>query len=122
MAAASGADGRATSEAHDRRMERCRRLMKPLEGRSSRAVEAARIRAFFVHPEFARRGLARLLFERCAADARAQGFRSLELMATLPGEPLYLALGFVPLTRESPTLPDGETLPMVHMRRPLDRD
>lgn len=86
------------------------------------AVEAARIRAFFVHPGHARRGLARLLLEHCTADARAQGFRSLELMATLPGEPLYLALGFVPLTRESPALPDGESLPMVHMRRALDRD
>lgn len=82
--------------------------------------EAARIRAFFVHPDHARRGLARLLFERCAADALAQGFLSLELMATLPGEPLYLALGFEPLSRESPALPDGERLPMVHMRKRLD--
>jgi len=82
-------------------------------------TDAARIRAFYVHPDHARRGFARLLYERCAADAIAAGFRELELMATLAGEPLYLALGFVPLQRESPTLPDGEQLPMVHMRKVL---
>lgn len=40
-------------------------------------------------------------------------------MATLPGEPLYLALGFRPLARDAPELPDGQRLPMVHMRRTL---
>lgn len=83
------------------------------------ARDAARIRAFFVHPEHARRGFARRLYDRCAADAFAAGFRALELMATLPGEPLYLALGFEPLGRESPSLADGEQLPMVHMRREI---
>ena len=59
------------------------------------ATEAARIRAFFVSPDWARRGLARQLFERCAADAAQAGFTAFELTATLPGEPLYKALGFV---------------------------
>jgi GNAT superfamily N-acetyltransferase len=83
------------------------------------ATEAARLRAFFVHPAWARRGLGRQLFERCAADAARAGFRTLELMATLPGEPFYLALGFVPLERTLVAMPDGEELPVVRMARPL---
>jgi GNAT superfamily N-acetyltransferase len=82
-------------------------------------VEAARIRAFFVHPAWARRGLGRQLFERCAGDAARAGFRKLELMATRPGEPLYRALGFTPLEQIVARLPDGETLPVIHMTRPL---
>lgn len=84
------------------------------------ATEAARIRAFFVHPLWARRGLARMLYTRCARDAAAAGFRALELGATLPGEPLYTALGFRPLERTAVALPDGEALPLVLMRRTLD--
>jgi GNAT superfamily N-acetyltransferase len=83
------------------------------------AADPARIRAFFVHPAWARRGLARRLFDRCAADAAAAGFRSLELMATLPGEPLYRALGFAARERSVETLPDGEELGIVRMTRPL---
>lgn len=83
-------------------------------------VDAARLRAFFVDPGWARRGLARQLHDRCAADAALAGFRSLELMATLPGEPLYRALGFIALEREEASLPDGAVLPVVRMVRPLD--
>ncbi len=83
------------------------------------ATDAARIRAFFVHPAWVRRGLGRLLFERCAQDAAQAGFRQLELVATLPGEPLYRALGFEQLERSVAPLPDGEVLPVVHMARPL---
>lgn len=83
------------------------------------ATEPARIRAFYVHPSFARQGLARRLYERCAADAATAGFRSLELMATLPGEPLYRALGFAVVEPTIATLPDGETLPLVRMSRAL---
>jgi GNAT superfamily N-acetyltransferase len=83
------------------------------------ARDAARIRAFFVHPAWARHGLARRLFDQCAADAAEAGFRSLELMATLPGESLYRALRFIELARPVTQLPDGQSLPMVHMTRPL---
>jgi GNAT superfamily N-acetyltransferase len=82
-------------------------------------TEAARIRAFFVHPAWARRGLGRQLFDRCAEDAARAGFHKAELIATLPGEPLYLALGFAQVERTVAPLPDGETLPVVHMARPL---
>ncbi|QJW92622.1 GNAT family N-acetyltransferase [Frigoriglobus tundricola] len=83
-------------------------------------TDAARIRAFFVHPDWSRRGLARQLFERCAEDAARAGFCSLELAATLPGEPLYRALGFTPVSRTESPLPDGEMLPLVHMTRRLN--
>ncbi len=83
------------------------------------AVDAARIRAFFVHPAWARRGLARRLFEICEDAARREGFRAFELGATLPGIPLYEALGFVAAEPQAATMPDGETLPLVRMIRPI---
>jgi GNAT superfamily N-acetyltransferase len=86
------------------------------------AADAARIRAFFVHPAWARRGLARQLFDRCAADATRAGFRKLELMATLPGEPLYRALGFAEVERVADRLPDGQVIPVVRMSRLLRDD
>lgn len=81
------------------------------------ATKPARIRAFFVDPRYARRGLGRALLEHCAAEAQREGFTALELMATLPGEPLYLAMGFVPVERAAPVQPDGVALRMVRMRR-----
>lgn len=81
--------------------------------------EAARIRAFFVHPAWARRGLARRLYDACAAAARARGFRELELVSTLPGEPLYRALGFTPVEELVHEMPDGVGLPVLRMRQRL---
>ena len=84
-------------------------------------TDAARIRAFFVHPEWTRRGLARHLFDRCETEARDRGFRSFELVATLPGEPLYRALGFVTVGEVPVPLPDGLILPCIRMERPITR-
>lgn len=83
------------------------------------ATDAARIRAFFVHPDWARRGLGRRLFGACEEAARAAGFRRLELVATLPGEPLYAALGFVAGEPVMVPLPDAPALPCVRMTRPV---
>jgi GNAT superfamily N-acetyltransferase len=83
------------------------------------ATEAARIRAFFVHPDWARRGIASAIMEACRAAAAAAGFQRLELMATLPGEPLYRAFGFQVLERVEATLPDGVRVPFVRMDRPI---
>jgi GNAT superfamily N-acetyltransferase len=58
------------------------------------AVDAAKIRAFFVDPTYARRGIGRALLARCEAEARAQGFAKFELMSTLTGVKLYQALGY----------------------------
>ena len=86
-AAAGGWSGRRTLYGGDK--------MKGVEDpRLDPRTEPARIRAFFVHPDWSRRGLARRLYAECEQSARAAGFRGFELMATLPGEPLYVALGF----------------------------
>jgi L-amino acid N-acyltransferase YncA len=82
-------------------------------------VEPARIRAFFVHPRWARRGLGGLLFHVCSSAARAAGFSEVELTATLPGEQLYTTLGFSVVERGAVTMPDGVELPTARMRRPL---
>ena len=80
-------------------------------------VEPARIRAFFVEPGMARRGLGRLLLTECVKEARAHGFSSLELVSTLPGEPLYLASGFVVTERFDLDLPGNIRVPVSRMRR-----
>jgi len=80
-------------------------------------AEAARIRAFFVHPDWARRGIARLLLEQCERAARAGGFRRLELMATLTGLPFYEREGFRVLERQDLELPDGVRFPLARMTR-----
>jgi L-amino acid N-acyltransferase YncA len=82
-------------------------------------TEPARIRAFFVDPRWARRGMGRLLFHVCATAAREAGFRALELTATLPGEPLYTSLGFDVVERGAVAMPDGVELPTARMRRSL---
>jgi GNAT superfamily N-acetyltransferase len=84
------------------------------------AREPARIRAFFVDPGHARRGLGRRLFSACLAAARDAGFRQLTLVATLPGEPLYRALGFTADHRTTLSLPDGLEVPVIYMSRPVD--
>jgi predicted N-acetyltransferase YhbS len=67
----------------------------------------------------ARRGLGRRLIAACLAGARAAGFRSLELVATLPGEPLYLASGFTVAERFELALPQGVRVPVSRMRLDL---
>ena len=57
-------------------------------------TEPARIRAFFVHPEHARKGIARAILAACESEAKAAGFCALELMATLPGIKFYEANGY----------------------------
>lgn len=84
------------------------------------AHDAARIRAFFVHPNFARRGLGRMLLDASMTAASDEGFTALELVATLPGEPLYRAYGFTVI--EPIDLPFGPTLrvPVLRMRRTIE--
>jgi N-acetylglutamate synthase-like GNAT family acetyltransferase len=79
------------------------------------AVDAARIRAFFVHPEWARRGLGSLIMSTCEVAARAAGFTKLELGATLTGVPLYARHGFHELERVEVPLSNGFRLPIVRM-------
>jgi GNAT superfamily N-acetyltransferase len=81
------------------------------------ATEPARIRAFFVAPHAARRGLARRLYDECVRAAGKYGFTRLELVATMPGVPLYKALGFEVGREYALALPDGTDLPVVQMTR-----
>ncbi|MEO8089766.1 MAG: GNAT family N-acetyltransferase [Gemmatimonadales bacterium] len=82
-------------------------------------VEPARIRAFFVDPAMARKGVGRRLFDECRAAAATAGFRTLTLVATLPGEPLYQALGFTVTERFQLHLPNGVEIPVARMTRQL---
>ena len=83
------------------------------------ASDAARIRAFFVHPQFARRGLGTRLYTECERSARAAGFGRLELMATLPGVPLYSALGFSEVEPTSVRLAGNVDVPLIRMERAI---
>jgi N-acetylglutamate synthase-like GNAT family acetyltransferase len=82
--------------------------------------DAAKIRAFFVHPNWARKGIGRRLIEVCEQTARANGFRTMEMGATLPGEPLYAAMGYTVTERFDFAMPDGVTLPLALMVKSLD--
>lgn len=86
------------------------------------AIDAARIRAFFVDPQWARRGLGTALYRACAQAARAAGFQRFELMATAPGEPLYQRLGFVVLERVELVLPPGIPVAFARMARTIGSD
>lgn len=83
------------------------------------ATEAARIRAFFIHPDWARRGVASAIMRASERAAAQAGFRRLELMATLPGVPLYRAFGFQPHETVDAPLPDGVRVPCIRMDRPI---
>jgi GNAT superfamily N-acetyltransferase len=77
--------------------------------------DAAKIRAFFVHPAWARCGIGGMILEACEAAAEAAGFRRLEMGATLTGVPFYRAKGYVELEAVEAPLGDGLTLPIVRM-------
>ncbi|CAN5551942.1 GNAT family N-acetyltransferase [soil metagenome] len=78
-------------------------------------IDAARIRAFFVHPDFARRGIGRTILQSCERAARDAGFCRLELVATLPGAPLYAACGYHQIEPLDIPIPDGSILPAIKM-------
>ena len=84
-------------------------------------TEPARVRAMFVRGDFTRRGIGRAILAACEDAARAEGFRNLALMATLPGEPLYRAFGFRETARLMIPMPDGVEIGGVAMERPIDR-
>ena len=83
------------------------------------AHEAARIRAMYTDPDFVRRGVGRLVLRLCEDAARAAGFARAELMATLAGEPLYLACGYRPLERVMKLSTEGPPVPGVRMAKSL---
>jgi GNAT superfamily N-acetyltransferase len=81
------------------------------------AIDAAKIRAFFIHPDWARRGLGSGILEACEAAARAAGFTRFEMGATLTGVPLYLARGYKTIERIDIPLHNGEVLLVIRMAK-----
>lgn len=84
------------------------------------ATEPAKIRAFFIHPDHARKGIARAILAQCETEARAAGFRALELMATLPGIEFYKSVGFVETGDFDLQLTERVKLELVPMRKELE--
>ena len=83
------------------------------------ARDAAKIRAFFVHPNWARRGIGSLILEACENAARETGFTRLEMGATLSGVVFYKAKGYAALENLEAPLGNGEVLPIVRMAKKL---
>jgi GNAT superfamily N-acetyltransferase len=81
--------------------------------------DAAKIRAFFVHPHWVRRGLATLILKTSEDAAYAQGFRTFELGATLTGVPMYAARGYRRDEVVEVRLPNGMSLTVVRMSKRL---
>jgi GNAT superfamily N-acetyltransferase len=84
-------------------------------------TDAAKIRAIFVHPQWARNGLGSLILKHCEEAAQRAGFGTFEMGSTLTGVPLYMLRGYVPRERVDVPLPNGETLPVIHMVKVLER-
>jgi len=84
------------------------------------AREPARIRAFFVHPQWARRGIGRGILASCEAAILAAGFQRAELVATLAGEPLYAAFDYAVVERYEVPMAGGQVLPVVRMGKRFD--
>ena len=80
-------------------------------------TDAARVRAFFVDPQWSRRGIGRQILKACEEAAGESGFTRLELAATLPGEPFYSALGYSIIEPFDIPLPDNQSLPVIRMEK-----
>jgi GNAT superfamily N-acetyltransferase len=81
--------------------------------------DAAKIRAFFVHPEWVRRGIGGMILEACESAAKAAGFRRLEMGATLTGVEFYRVKGYAELEKLAVPLGNGEELPIVRMAKEI---
>jgi GNAT superfamily N-acetyltransferase len=84
-----------------------------------RHPDRAHIRHFATHPAWIRRGIGRLLFDRCAEDAWAAGFTLFEAWSSLNGQPFYASLGFRPLEQIATRMPGGIDFPAIRMERAI---
>jgi len=112
LAACGGWSRRKTPYGSDHRPGRDDSFLDP-------RVDAAKIRAFFVHPAWARRGIGSRLLELCEQAAQGEGFTRFEMGATLPGIPLYRHHGYVEHERVDLPLANGEVLPIVRMSKQI---
>ncbi|MER9332866.1 GNAT family N-acetyltransferase [Mesorhizobium sp. M0293] len=111
LAGCGGWSRRATLYGGDRSPGRDAALLDPTK-------DAARVRAMYTHPSFIRRGVGRLVLTLCEDAARGEGFTSVELMATMAGEPLYRACGFEAV-EEVVDSRGGAGVPLLRMRKAL---
>jgi GNAT superfamily N-acetyltransferase len=112
LAACGGWSRRKTPYGSDHRPGRDNAFLDP-------STDAAKIRAFFVHPAWARRGIGTRILELCEQAAQAEGFTRLEMGATLTGIPLYRRHGYVEHERIGLPLANGEVLPIVRMSKQI---
>lgn len=111
IAGCGGWSRRATLYGGDRSPGRDAALLDP-------SRDAARVRAMYTHPHYTRRGVGRLILSLCESAALAEGFKTIELMATAAGEPLYRACGYEPGERLSDER-GGAPVPLMRMRKTL---
>lgn len=83
------------------------------------ATEPARVRAMYTHPDFTRRGVGRLILELCESAARAEGFKTAQMAATMAGEPLYAACGYHRIEPFEADTSIGVKVPLVRMGKDL---
>src|SRR5438270_10823313 len=79
--------------------------------------DAAKIRAFFIHPDWSRRGIGTLLLDACESAAKSAGFQRFEMGATLTGAKFFRTRAYLPVTHLVIPLSDGESLPIIYMEK-----
>jgi GNAT superfamily N-acetyltransferase len=84
------------------------------------AIDPARIRAMYTHPDWTRRGIGRWIVTLCEQAARAAGFGACTLVATLAGEPLYRASGYTVVEMFEHRTTTGVAVPLRRMQKPLE--
>lgn len=112
IVACGGWSFRRTLYGADTHTERDAELLNPV-------TDYAKIRAIFVHPAWARRGLGSLILTHCEQAAAAAGFTRFEMGSTLTGLRLYPQRGYVEVARTQAPLPNGQTLEVVQLRKEL---
>jgi GNAT superfamily N-acetyltransferase len=111
LAGCGGWSRRATLYGSDQSPGRSAALLNP-------KTDAARVRAMYTDPNHVRKGVGRLILGLCEAAARSEGFRSVELMATMAGEPLYRACGYEAMERVEDDR-GGAAVPLLRMSKAL---
>jgi GNAT superfamily N-acetyltransferase len=112
LAGCGGWSRRATLFGGDHSAGRNAAFLKP-------GKDAARVRAMYTHPAFARRGVGRLVLDLCERSAVEEGFTRVELAATLSGEPLYRACGYSEIERFTTPTPSGVAVPLIRMGKSI---
>lgn len=77
------------------------------------------VRAVYVHPRYARRGVGSALLAAAEAEARARGVQVLRLNASLTAVPFYLRHGYCEVGPGAHPTDAGVTLPVMGMRKVL---